>query len=298
MKTNVKTGSRIISIAIALAMALSVFCAVTAQPVSAASKSKVYNSNALYMGTAKDKDGSYYIWADPGYNGGQTLKCSKSASGAGKVLAKSKKKQDIALTAVTNGETIYFAIVDRSKKAKKTTFYKTTVNKKKPSKIKTVAGKCEPATYYKGKLYFVKNNRTLQACDVSKKTVTSVTSSFRIPLDGTTSISSYGSYIIRWQSGDGRYDSQYLYNVASKKETELPEANKAVVYGKNVYYYTYSGSNMVVKQCNLAGTGIKDIKNLKKSSEWNMSKKSLWFWDNKMKPKKLTYKTKKVTNVK
>lgn len=304
MKTNVKIRNRIVSAGIALAMVLSIFC-ITMQPISAASKEKTYSTNGLYNSIfMKDKNGAYYIWAEPGFDGGQTIKCSKSLKGKAKVLAKSKKKQDIIQTAVTNGETIYYAILDRSAKTKKTIFYKTTVNKKTPTKIKTVQGLCVPTTYYKGNLYYVNSKeKKLYACDVTKKKTKLVAKNFKLEADTSTSISGNGKYMIRgeWGSELNEYGqiqkTEYLYDVAAKKETLLSGVSEGTVYGKNIYYSTTKGSKSTIKKCDLSGKNSKTIKTVTCDSGVYVGRKAAWFYDSKGNLKKLTYQTKKVTTV-
>lgn len=318
MKTNVKTGSWIISIAIALAMALSVFCVVAVQPVSAASNSTYESFRPDYGRSSQlEKIGNYYIWYD-----GNKIKCSTKTKGSAKTIAKlSGKNKMMSQTAVSDGKNVYYMVNDTNKYPGTSTIYKTTVNGKN-KKLKTISSFGEPAALYKGKLYFwadqslrskvrkagtqdVSAEKTaalsakkkeggiidLYAYDTSKKTVKLCVKDFR-PYSG------YGKYITSFKYTKTSVKS-YIYNISTKKSKKLPSGGEEYkTDGKNVYFYKTGKNKVTVKQCSLSGKNVKTIKTLNASSLQFFGKKAAYYYDNKAKNyKKLTYKTKQVTDV-
>ncbi|MCQ4638110.1 hypothetical protein NE619_15340 [Anaerovorax odorimutans] len=301
---------KIISMLLVLAVTVTgigVCSGMTAEQVFAKSSTPYQYLNTDGGGTPREKVGKYYIWSTEGST--EKLVCAKSLSGKRKTLKSisAKSNKTFAGALVTNGSTIYYAILDFN--TWKTTIYKTNVKGAKSKKIKTVDDRFSSmAGYYNGSVYYTaraskKNPNAgfnLVSYDISKKKTRTAKKKFY-------SNSSYGKYFSGAKGYGGNY-TQYLYNAKTKKTKKLKKAQDSQVSGKKVYYLceaNQKSSIYKVKSSSLSGKSLKTVKTIKKAAPLYFGKKCAYFVELYDGPYsgdtitetilKLNYKTKKVT---
>ena len=309
---NISTKKRTMGMLIALIMLITAVCVMTTSQVSAASKTQYRNMEAGDDEKPKEKVGNYYVWVESTYDKNENvtatrLKCAKSLKAEAKILKTVKNKdKTISPTVITNGSTIYYAVV--SMKTEKAVIYKTTVKGAKAKKIKTVERFFGLAAYYNGRIYYNKAPGKAGTPVDRVHLYSSKTSGKKTRLEKKyySVSSSYGKYLTGSSLNfDVSNYPQYLYNVKTRKTKKLPEAVGSVVYGKSVYYYTYNYSTSdysekwTVKKCDLSGKKVEKIKTVKNMNLHYFGKRIAYFvnYDTEA-VKKLTYKTKTLTTVK
>ena len=308
-----KKNKRITSLIVALAMVISAVGITTSAPVFSASGTQYVKTQAAgYDGKPKEKVGQYYIWVEDTYdeNGNVTsskLKCAESLKEEAKILKTVKTKNKcLDPKVITNGSTIYYAVnsIDKDKAV----IYKTTVKGATAKKIKTVGCFFGLAACYNGRIYYNKgvgpantpmDRAHLYSCKTSGKQA-------RLEKKDYVVSSSYGKYMTGGGlTFDVNNNMQYLYNAKTRKAKKLHNAAGSAVYGKTVYYYTYSyltaehSNKWSVKKCSLSGKNAETIKTVKNIDLVYFGNKTAYFMDYSTDSiKKLTYKTKKLTEAK